>query len=394
VVASLRRRFGDRLRFVYRHFPLSQVHPHAERAAEAAEAAGAQDRFWEMSDLLFQDQHALGDYHLQRYASELGLDLGRFNRELAEGSHVERVHEDVQAGLRAGVKGTPTFFINGVRHAGPADLVTLEAAIDRAAAQAGRTNGESSPGEARAAIAASMRRLAPLLVRPAAAIYAADGGWFRTHWHFSFDEYYDPEQVGIGTLRVFNDDILVPGAVWPMHPHRNVEGITYVVSGHFEHADSLGNGGVLEPGGVQRMRLGWGAEHSERNHSQTEEMRFIQMWILPARRNLRPAVEQRQYTTAERHNRLLQIVRPEGTEGEGVTVEQDARMFVARLDPGTAVEHAVAEGHGGYFYLIEGELTLNDAELHTGDASYITGNGLLQIRATTPSELLLVDTVL
>jgi protein-disulfide isomerase len=192
VVASLRRRFGDRLRFVYRHVPLSQVHPHAERAAEAAEAAGAQGRFWEMSDRLFQDQHALGDYHLQRYASELGLDLGRFNRGLAEGWHIERVHEDLQAGLRAGVNGTPTFFINGVRHDGPADLMTLEAAIDRAAAQAGRTNGESSPGQAGDTIAASMWRLAPLVVRPAAAIYAADGGWFRTHWHFSFDEYYDP----------------------------------------------------------------------------------------------------------------------------------------------------------------------------------------------------------
>ena len=96
--------------------------------------------------------------------------------------------------------------------------------------------------------------------------------------------------MGIGTLRVFNHDTLMPGAVWPMHPHRDIEGITYVVAGHFEHADSLGNGGVLEPGGVQRMRLGRGAEHSERNHSRTEPMQFLQLWIVPARRGLEPSV--------------------------------------------------------------------------------------------------------
>jgi redox-sensitive bicupin YhaK (pirin superfamily)/2-hydroxychromene-2-carboxylate isomerase len=398
VVASLRRRCGDRLRVVYRHFPLSQVHPHAEHAAEAAEAAGAQGRFWEMSDLLFQNQRDLGDFHLQRYATELGLDLARFNRELTEHTHVGRIHEDVQSGLRAGVQGTPTFFINSIRHDGPTDLLTLEAGVDQAMveaeAAASRALAEEAGAPVVAATARSEQRVASLLVRPATEIYAADGGWFRTRWHFSFDEYYDPAHMGIGTLRVFNDDILVPGAVWPMHPHRNVEGITYVVSGHFEHADSLGHDGVLEPGGVQRMRLGWGAEHSERNHSQTEEMRFIQMWILPDRRNLRPAVEQRRYTTADRHNRLLQILRPEGAPGEGVEVAQDARMFVARLDADAAVEHTIADGHGGYFYVIEGALGLNDTELRTGDAAYVTGDGLLQIRATSPSELLLVETIL
>src|ERR671914_1336805 len=113
---------------------------------------------------------------------------------------------------------------------------------------------------------------APLRVRRDPEIYAADGGWFRARWHFSFDQYYDPEQMGIGTLRVFNHDTLAPGAVWPMHPHRDIEGITYVVAGHFEHADSLGNDGVLLPGGVQRMRLGSGAQHSEGNHSPSDEM--------------------------------------------------------------------------------------------------------------------------
>ena len=235
---------------------------------------------------------------------------------------------------------------------------------------------------------------APIVVRRDAEIYATDGGWFQARWHFSFDQYRDPENMGIGTLRVFNHDTLVPGAIWPMHPHRDIEGITYVVAGAFEHADSLGNGGVLAPGGVQRMRLGAGALHSERNHSQTEPMQFIQMWILPDERGLEPSVEQRQYTIEDRRNRLLQILRPEGTEGSGVTVHQAVSMFVAQLDPEAAVEHHFEVGRGGYLYLIEGDVELNGESLATGDAAKVTGGGLLRVRAQVSSELLLVDTPL
>jgi len=237
-------------------------------------------------------------------------------------------------------------------------------------------------------------RFAPLAVRRNDEIYFIDGGWFKARWHFSFDRYYDPAQMGIGALRVFNHDTLVPGAVWPMHPHRDIEGITYVVAGHFEHADSLGHDGVLEPGGVQRMTLGAGAWHSERNHSQTESMEFIQMWVLPSRRGLPPAVEQRQYTAADRHNRLLRIVRPEGSAGEGVLVHQAVSIYAARLDPEVAVTHHIDVGRGGYFYVIRGALALNDERLETGDAAKVLGAGVLQMRALQPSELLLVDTAL
>jgi len=169
---------------------------------------------------------------------------------------------------------------------------------------------------------------APLTIRRDAEIYSTDGGWFKARWHFSFDQYYDPENMGIGTLRVFNHDTLVPGAIWPMHPHRDVEGISYIPAGEFEHRDSLGNGGVLLPGGVQRMRLGSGAEHSEGNHSATAEMQFIQMWIIPARRGLPPGIEQRQYTVADRTDRLLRFLRPEGSDGEGVSVAQDVSYLL------------------------------------------------------------------
>ncbi len=235
---------------------------------------------------------------------------------------------------------------------------------------------------------------APLNIRPDRTIYKIDGGWFRARWHFSFDQYNDPRNMGIGTMRVFNHDTLVPGAVWPMHPHRDIEGITYVVAGEFEHADSLGNDGVLLPGGVQRMRLGRGAEHSERNHSKTTEMQFIQIWILPQQRGLEPDVVQKQYTEADRTDRLLRFLKPEGTDGEGITVAQDVSMYVSRLAIAKTVHHEIGPGRGGYLYLISGALTANREPLAIGDAAYLTGAGTLDLAARETSELLLVDTPL
>jgi redox-sensitive bicupin YhaK (pirin superfamily) len=235
---------------------------------------------------------------------------------------------------------------------------------------------------------------APLQLRPDRSIYKIDGGWFRARWHFSFDEYSDRQHMGIGYMRVFNHDTLVPGAVWPMHPHRDIEGITYVVAGHFEHADSLGNDGVLEPGGVQRMRLGSGAEHSERNHSKTEEMQFIQIWILPAQRGLRPDVAQKQYRERDRTDRLLRFLKPDGADGEGITVAQDVSMYVSRLSSGKRTSHDFGPGRGGYVYLINGALDANGTRMATGDAAYVTGAGSLALVAADTSELLIVDTPL
>ncbi len=132
VVERLGRDFGDRLRFVYRHFPLTQIHPHAQHAAEAAEAAALQGRFWEMHDKLFENQRALEDEDLSRYATQMSLDTARFERELSEHAHALRVNDDVGSGLKSGVKGTPTFFVNGLRHNGPSDLATLRAALEEA----------------------------------------------------------------------------------------------------------------------------------------------------------------------------------------------------------------------------------------------------------------------
>ena len=142
------------------------------------------------------------------------------------------------------------------------------------------------------------------------------------------------------------------------------------------------------------MRLGRGAEHSERNHSRTESMQFLQLWILPARRGLEPSVEQRQYTEADRHDRLLRIVKPEGTEGEGVTVAQDTGIYVGRLELGLTLEHGFAPGRGGYVYLIRGGAEVNGERFATGDAAYVPAEGLVRAHAEGASELILVDTPL
>jgi quercetin 2,3-dioxygenase len=227
-------------------------------------------------------------------------------------------------------------------------------------------------------------------VRRDSEIHEVDGGWFNARWHFSFDDYRDPENDSFGAMRVFNDDRLIPGAVWPLHPHRDVEGLTYVVEGSFGHEDNVGGPfGPLPAGSVQRMTLGSGALHSERNASQTESMRFIQIWILPDTPSLPPAVEQRVFTMADRTNRLLKVIGPEG--GNVVKVHQDASVFVAYLEPETEVAHAIAPGRGVYVYLIGGAVDLDGEKLATGDAAKITDEERIVIRAPEASELIIVD---
>ena len=229
-----------------------------------------------------------------------------------------------------------------------------------------------------------------ITVRRDAEIYEREGGWFQARWHFSFDEYFDPEWMSFGDLRVFNDDRLVPGAIWPMHPHRDIEGLTYVVEGMFRHADNLGNDGVLPAGSAQRMTLGAGAWHSEQNASETEPMRFIQMWIRPAERGLPPSAEQKVYTVEDRTDRLLRIIGPEG--GGAVLVHQDASVFVSALSAGRSVRHEFRDGTGGYLYVISGAISLGGERLATGDAATISDEPSIEIGAEEASELILVET--
>ena len=227
-------------------------------------------------------------------------------------------------------------------------------------------------------------------LRRAHEIYEIDGDWFHAHWHFSFDQYRDPEHTHFGALRVFNDDRLIPGAVWPLHPHRDVEGLTYVVEGTFGHQDDKGGPfGPLPAGSVQRMTLGSGALHSEMNASKTEPMRFIQIWILPDVAGLEPEVEQRIFTTQDRANRLLKVIGPEGADV--VKVHQNAAVYVTSLAPGIEVTHQFGTGRGVYVYLIDGATSFDDELVETGDAAKVVDQPALRIRARAQSELILVD---
>ena len=234
----------------------------------------------------------------------------------------------------------------------------------------------------------------PVKVRTDDEISDVEGGWFRARWHYSFDSYSDPEYTSFGTLRVFNDDRLVPGAIWPLHPHRDIEGLTYVVEGSFRHQDDVGGApGPLPAGSVQRMTLGSGAWHSEQNASETEPMRFIQIWILPAERGLAPGVEQKVFTEQDRTDRLLRVI--SGDAGDAVLVHQDAHVFVSHLNAGARVEHPLRPARGAYLYVIEGDVEVNGARMVTGSAAQITDepDGIAIVAAGT-SELILVDVAL
>lgn len=220
-------------------------------------------------------------------------------------------------------------------------------------------------------------------------IFRQDGDWYSARWHFSFDAYLDLAWMGFGNMRVFNDDRLIPGAVWPMHPHRDVEGLTYVVEGSFRHQDDVGGPpGPLLPGSVQRMTLGSGALHSEQNASETEPMRFIQIWIKPSTPGLEPGVQQRVF---EKADHLRPLITPDGRDGSA-TVHANASLLAGVLPASTTHEWSSIEaGTGLYAYVIDGEVALGDERLGTGDAAVIADEPRLLLKATRQTELLVVE---
>jgi redox-sensitive bicupin YhaK (pirin superfamily) len=234
------------------------------------------------------------------------------------------------------------------------------------------------------------RRRMTIHVRRDAEIYKMEGGWFTARWHFSFDQYYDRENMGFGNMRVFNDDRLIPSAIWPMHPHRDIEGLTYVVEGTFRHEDNVGGSpGPLPAGSVQRMTLGRGAFHSEQNASDTEPMRFIQVWIMPEQRGLEPGVEQKVFTKEDRTEELLRAISTEG--GDAVKVHGNASMYVSFLPSGASTAHKFADGVGGYLYVIGGQIQLNGERLSTGDAAKIRDHPEIDIDAAEDTELIMME---
>lgn len=218
----------------------------------------------------------------------------------------------------------------------------------------------------------------------------ADHGWLDTRHTFSFGDYLDPDHMGFRSLRVINEDRVAPGAGFGMHRHRDMEIISYVVSGALEHKDSMGHGAVLKPGEVQRITAGTGIAHSEFNPSTSEPVHFLQIWLLPRESGLAPGYDQRAYPAAERQGRLRLVASLDGHDGS-VTIQQDAQMFAALLEPRQSVTHQLAPGRHAWVQLVKGAATVNGLALSAGDGAAVSDEAALTVTATKPSELLLFD---
>jgi redox-sensitive bicupin YhaK (pirin superfamily) len=229
-----------------------------------------------------------------------------------------------------------------------------------------------------------------LTLRSAGERGLADHGWLKSYHTFSFADYHDPEQMGFRTLRVINDDRVAPGRGFPAHPHRDMEIFSYVLEGALQHKDSLGNGRVLKPGQIQLMSAGEGVTHSEFNPSASEPMHFLQIWILPRERGLKPGYTEWLPKPEQAEAPKVLVISPDGRDGSA-TIHQDADIYRLRLKPGQTVTHDLKSGRGAWLQIAEGALKFNSEELSTGDGASTEQPGQLTFTAILPTEALLFD---
>lgn len=229
-----------------------------------------------------------------------------------------------------------------------------------------------------------------ITLRPSDARGHFDFGWLDTRHTFSFGDYFEPEHERFHALRVLNEDRVQPGKGFGTHGHRDMEILTWVLSGALEHRDSLGTHGVIRPGEAQVMSAGTGIRHSEFNASATEPVHFLQIWILPERQGLTPRYDQVAFPEASLRNRWRLIASPEGAEGS-VRIFQDVKVLAARLDAGQALQADLPPGRAGFLQVARGSVTLNGLALHAGDGARIEGEPSLSLTAGSPSEILLFD---
>jgi len=227
-------------------------------------------------------------------------------------------------------------------------------------------------------------------IRPATERGHAKLDWLDSYHTFSFADYYDPSQMGVSNLRVINEDVLAPGGGFAMHPHRDMEIVTYVLDGALEHKDSMGNGSVIRPGDVQRMSAGTGVRHSEYNHSGTDPVHLLQIWLVPNKPGVDPAYSQMHFPAEERRGRLRLLVSPDGRNGS-IATHQDALLFGALLDAGESVTHVFAPGRKGYLQVAKGRVTANGNELGEGDGASIDAEAEIRLAGADSAEVLLFD---
>jgi quercetin 2,3-dioxygenase len=229
-----------------------------------------------------------------------------------------------------------------------------------------------------------------ITIRRSAERGGGDYGWLKTRHTFSFNDYSDPKWMGFRSLRVINEDWVAPQGGFPTHPHRDMEIITYVLSGKLEHKDSLGTGSVILPGDGQRMTAGRGIRHSEANPSSTESVHLLQIWIFPDKQGHEPGYEQKSFAEAEKRGKFRLIASSDGADGS-VKINQDAKLFVTLLAPGEAVTQPISAKRSAWIQVAKGDIELSGHKLHQGDGAAIHDEKQLTIKATEEAEVLLFD---
>jgi len=243
----------------------------------------------------------------------------------------------------------------------------------------------AAPGVGTAVPAAAMR------VRPSAERGGANHGWLDTKHSFSFADYDDPRHRGFRSLRVLNEDFIAAGQGFPMHPHRDMEIITYVLEGALEHRDTLGNGGIIRPDTLQRMSAGRGLRHSEFNPLRDRRVHLLQIWIEPDVRGVEPGYGERAFPLAERTNRLRLVASPDGADGS-IPIHASTRLHASILEPGRTVVHAVEPGRYAWLQVARGALDVNGTTLAAGDGLAVSAAGLLELKAgAAGAEVLVFD---
>lgn len=219
---------------------------------------------------------------------------------------------------------------------------------------------------------------------------AADHGWLQSNHSFSFGHYYNPEEMGFGPLVVINEDRVQPAQGFGTHGHKDMEIITYVINGALEHKDSMGTGSVIHYGDVQRMSAGTGVKHSEFNHSKTERVHFLQIWIEPNVKNIEPSYEEKHFDTASKTGRLRLIASPDGQDNS-VLIHQDAYLYASILGLSDQLEYQLKTGRSAYVHVIRGQVDVAGTALKTGDALKIKDVSLIEFTNAHEVEFLLFD---
>lgn len=229
-----------------------------------------------------------------------------------------------------------------------------------------------------------------ITVRKAGERGHAEHGWLDS-WHtFSFADYYDPKHMGFRSLRVINEDRVAAGKGFPTHPHRDMEIISYVLDGALEHKDSMGTGSVIRSGDVQRMTAGSGVTHSEFNGSRENPVHFLQIWLLPEARNLKPGYEQKHFSEEDRQGKFKLVASRDGAAG-AVVVHQDVRLYAGLFAAGETTKYELGKDRYGWLHVARGKLRANGVELTAGDALQISDEAMLEVTGIEKAEVLLFD---